>query len=119
MSPGAEEQGPERSGEAEQDALAERRAREEADAAAREAGSIGGPAPDSPGREAERPLAEAGGGEAEGFEQAERELIEHASHGDPAPDPSARELPPEEPEGIERGEPDREHSSQREDDRER
>jgi hypothetical protein len=32
--------------------------------------------------EAQRPLAEAGEGEAEGFEQAEQELIEHASHGD-------------------------------------
>jgi uncharacterized protein HemY len=33
-------------------------------------------------REARRSVDEAGGGEAEGFEQAERELIEHASHGD-------------------------------------
>jgi hypothetical protein len=32
--------------------------------------------------EAQRPLVEAGGGEAEGFELAEEELIEHASHGD-------------------------------------
>lgn len=32
--------------------------------------------------EAERPLTEAGEGEAEGFEQTEEELIEHASHGD-------------------------------------
>ncbi len=32
--------------------------------------------------EAERPLVEAGEGEAEGFELSERELIEHASHGD-------------------------------------
>ena len=38
--------------------------------------------------EERRPVEEAGGGEAEGFEQAEEELIEHASHGDPAPDPS-------------------------------
>jgi hypothetical protein len=34
------------------------------------------------GREAQRPVDEAGGGESEGFEQAEQELIEHASHGD-------------------------------------
>ncbi len=33
-------------------------------------------------REERRAVAEAGGGEAEGFEQAEQELIEHASHGD-------------------------------------
>ena len=31
---------------------------------------------------AQEPVREAGGGEAEGFEEAERELIEHASHGD-------------------------------------
>ena len=33
-------------------------------------------------REANRPLEEAGEGEAEGFELAEAELIDHASHGD-------------------------------------
>jgi len=33
-------------------------------------------------REEQRPVEEAGGGEAEGFELAEEELIEHASHGD-------------------------------------
>ena len=38
--------------------------------------------------ESQRPLIEAGEGEAEGFEEAERELIEHASHDHPAPDPS-------------------------------
>ena len=32
--------------------------------------------------EERRAVEEAGGGEAEGFEQAEQELIEHASHGD-------------------------------------
>jgi hypothetical protein len=32
--------------------------------------------------EAERAVREAGGGEAEGFEQAEEELIENATHGD-------------------------------------
>ena len=30
------------------------------------------------------PVREAGGGEAEGFEEAEQELIEHAEHGDDA-----------------------------------
>lgn len=64
--------------------------REEEDAAAAEAGSIGGRrAPGDERSEAMRPLEEAGEGEAEGFEEAERELAEHASHGDPAPDPSA------------------------------
>jgi hypothetical protein len=63
------------------------RAREEAEAAAAEAAAIGGRvSSESPSQEgideAARPLAEAGGGEAEGFEGAERELIEHASHGD-------------------------------------
>lgn len=33
-------------------------------------------------REAQRAVREAGGGEAEGFEEAEELLIEHASHGD-------------------------------------
>lgn len=44
--------------------------------------------PEDKEREAQRPVAEAGGGVAEGFEQAEEDLIEHASHGDPAPDPT-------------------------------
>ena len=64
------------------------RAAAEADKAAAEAAEIGGPVSSEPPAaadgpdEAERPLAEAGEGDAEGFEQAERELIEHASHGD-------------------------------------
>jgi hypothetical protein len=55
---------------------------EQTDAAARQAGAIGGTTgePDMP--ESERPLAEAGEGESEGFEQAELDLTEHASHGD-------------------------------------
>jgi hypothetical protein len=61
-------------------------ARETAGAAA-EASQIGGrtssePPPVEDVDEAQRPLVEAGEGEAEGFEQAEQELIEHASHGD-------------------------------------
>jgi hypothetical protein len=56
-------------------------AREES-AAAAEAGTIGGGPPpratdDDP---AMRPVYEAGGGEAEGFEQAEELLVENASH---------------------------------------
>ncbi len=63
--------------------------REQEDAAAAEAARIGGevssepPPVDADERDpAEQPVREAGGGEAEGFEEAERELIEHASHGD-------------------------------------
>lgn len=63
---------------------------EQEDAAAAEAGAIGGRVSDEPPPEdpaevtdpAQAPLIEAGQGEAEGFELAERELIEHATHGD-------------------------------------
>ena len=51
-------------------------------AAAAEAAGIGGVAGDEDLDPAERPVREAGGGEAEGFEIAEDDLIEHASHGD-------------------------------------
>lgn len=62
-------------------------ARKQAEAAAAEAGAIGGQPSSEPefreeADEAARPVVEAGGGEAEGFEQAERELVEHATHGD-------------------------------------
>ncbi len=52
----------------------------EAEAAAYEAGAIGGRAPgdEDPAR---RPVDEAGGGEAEGFELAEEDLRENAEHG--------------------------------------
>ncbi len=58
--------------------------------AAAEAGAIGGRVSDYPSSEdldkdagpAERPLVEAGEGEAEGFDLAERDLEEHATHGD-------------------------------------
>ena len=58
------------------------RIEQEVDAAAREAGGIGGVAGDEDLDPAERPVIEGGGGEAEGFEEAEAFLIEHASHGD-------------------------------------
>lgn len=62
-------------------------ASEHADLAAAEATRIGGqPSADESTEvqpdEAQRPLAEAGQGKAEGFEQAEQQLIDHASHGD-------------------------------------
>src|ERR1700722_16526520 len=58
---------------------------EETNLAAREAAQIGGLAGDEELDPAQRPVSEAGGGEAEGFEQAEAALIDHASHGDQRP----------------------------------
>ena len=68
----------------------------EADAAADEAARVGGPAPhdEDPAR---RPVDEAGGGQAEGFEQAEEDLRENAEHGQLGPrDPNRDVLTPEE-----------------------
>jgi hypothetical protein len=73
----------------------ENREQEQERAAAEEAGNIGGPAPDPEGDEAARPVEEAGGGEAEGFEQSERDLVEQASHGDGRGDPEVDAFPPE------------------------
>lgn len=58
---------------------------QESDLAAEEAAAIGGRAGDEDLDPAERPVREAGGGEAEGFEEAEAALIDHASHGDQRP----------------------------------
>ncbi len=55
---------------------------EEEQAAAAEAGAIGGPNPDPELGEAERVIAEGGEGESEGFEMAERDLERNASHDD-------------------------------------
>lgn len=89
---------------------------EEEDAAAAEAAHIGGRSGMEGRDEAERASAEAGGGEAEGFEEAEELLVEQASHGDPAGDP-LRDAP--EPEAEENpatyGEADRVDSSETED----
>jgi hypothetical protein len=71
----------------------------EEDAAAAEAGSIGGPRPDYDADEATRPLEEAGEGEAEGFEDAERELVEAASHGESRVDPTDDAFTPEDDAG--------------------
>jgi hypothetical protein len=86
----------------------DRQAENEADAAAAEAGAIGGraPADEDPER---RPVEEAGGGESEGFERAEQELVEQASHDDPGTNPKYDEFAPEaesDRETIEHGEPD-------------
>ena len=66
-------------------------------AAAAEAGAIGGQGSADDLPEAERPVAEGGGGESEGFEQAEELLEEHATHGDSGPDPTHLAGDPEEP----------------------
>ena len=73
------------------DALAE----DEAAAAAAEAASIGGPDPYADLDPAERPLAEAGQGVAEGFEESEDELVRQASHEDPAVPPTEAAFSPE------------------------
>ena len=66
----------------------ELRVRAEERAAADEAGDIGGEGSNEELDPAERPVREAGGGEAEGFEDAEDKLIENAGHGEgnPLPD---------------------------------
>jgi hypothetical protein len=58
---------------------------QEAELAADEAAQIGGYAGDEDLDPAQRAVLEAGGGEAEGFEQTEAALIDHASHGDQEP----------------------------------
>ena len=73
------------------------------------AGDIGGPAPETEADEARRPVEEAGGGEAEGFEEAERELEEQASHGENRWDPETDRFTPEsesDESGAAYGEPD-------------
>ena len=85
-------------------------AEREAEAAAAEAGSIGGRAPEGEDP-AERPVSEAGGGESEGFELAEEDLIEQAEHGDGGPSPTRAAFPEEaesDAETIEHGEADSE-----------
>lgn len=94
---------------------------EEVDAAAAEAGAIGGVAGDEALDPARRPVVEGGEGEAEGFELAEEDLIDHASHGDQQSarvgyhdrgrDEDARAA-----EQVD-GEADREYSSEERDDR--
>jgi hypothetical protein len=97
-------------------------AREQAQAAAAEAAAIGGrvssePPSEESRDEAFRPVAEAGGGEAEGFEEAERELVEHASHGDEHAARRAIQDAPDEgadARAAQAGNPDVERSSERE-----
>ena len=99
---------------------------EQAEAAAADAAAIGGrpssepPAQDEPD-EADRPVAEGGGGEAEGFEKAERELIEHSTHGDQHAARRAIEDAPgpgdsDDGRAAQSGEADEERSSERDED---
>jgi hypothetical protein len=99
--------------------------REQEEAAAAEAAAIGGRVSSDPTPvegepdEAQRPLEEAGEGEAEGFELAEQELAEHASHGDQHAARRAIEDAPDESDDIRAassGEADQERSAARPDD---
>jgi hypothetical protein len=87
--------------------LAERRrVEEEAEAAAVEAGQVGGIAPIESDDPAQQSLIESGEGESEGFELAEQRLRDIASHGDEHRFPD-RDVPPaEDREQAERGEAD-------------
>jgi hypothetical protein len=93
----------------------ERDVEREEDAAAREAGRIGGRSGMEDVPEEERPLAEAGEGESEGFEQAEELLEERASHEDDRGGP-LRDRPDPEPDHprTSYGEPDRVDSTETE-----
>lgn len=99
-------------------------ASEQADLAAAEAARIGGaPSTERSGaeepNEAERPLAEAGQGQAEGFEQAEEQLIEHASHGDQHAARQANQdatTEQDDARAAQQGDPDYERWSEREQD---
>src|SRR3954462_10433691 len=87
-----------RRGMAERDPIERDVEREEAEAA-REAGHIGGRSGMEDLPEEERPLAESGQGESEGFEQAEELLEERATHQDDSGGPLQDRPAPEEPGG--------------------
>ena len=74
---------------------AEPPAEDQVDAAAAEAARIGGPPPHADLDPAERPVAEGGGGVAEGFEQAEDDLVRQASHEHAAVAPDEAAFEPE------------------------
>ncbi|MEZ5074713.1 MAG: hypothetical protein R2691_07770 [Solirubrobacterales bacterium] len=91
---------------------------EEEAAAAAEAAEIGGHTDSQRLPEAERPLAEGGGGVAEGFELAEEQLIQSASHGDKHGHPLGDRFPDEDArsEGLTiYGEADHERVSEKQD----
>ena len=89
--------------------------RAEAEAAAAEAAEIGGAGSGAGEDEARRPVEEAGGGVAEGFEQSEEELAEQASHGEDRSTPNRDAFAAEEAEGegvATYGEPDEVHPTE-------
>jgi hypothetical protein len=89
----------------------------EEDAAAAEAGRIGGRSGMEDMDEAERASAEHGGGESEGFEEAEKLLEDQAAHGDPSVNPLTDAPAPEaEPDPGVYGEADEVDSTETEDD---
>lgn len=92
---------------------------EETSAAAAEAGAIGGRAPADSGDPSRFAVEQAGGGEAEGFEQAERQLVEASEHGErsrnPGSDAFTSEAESDLAGGSVYGEADHERSSERED----
>ena len=68
-------------------------------------------------REEQRPVEEAGGGEAEGFEQAEEALREAAEHGEGrSPEADSYEVEEDAKRAAEAGEADRIVSTERDDD---
>ena len=77
----------------------------EADAAAAEAAQIGGRTEEGDLDPADRPLVEAGGGYAEGFELAEADLIENAEHAEGGHDRGVPE-PESDRSGAAYGDPD-------------
>lgn len=87
---------------------------EETIAAAAEAAALGGVIRADDDDPAMAPVRQAGGGEAEGFEESEEELIENAEHGDFAPDPYDDAFPDEQESdlsAVEYSEADHERSS--------
>jgi hypothetical protein len=87
---------------------------QEVEAARRAAAAIGGRAGDENLDPAQRPLLEAGEGEAEGFELAEADLIDAAEHGAGSIDPLRNAFTPEsgDPPGARYSEADHEASSE-------
>jgi hypothetical protein len=83
-----------------------KRVDEEAEAAAAEAGQVGGVAPIESDDPSQQPLIESGQGEAEGFELSEKRLVDIASHGDEHRFPDRDAPPAEDREQAERGEAD-------------
>ncbi|CAB4933551.1 unannotated protein [freshwater metagenome] len=67
-------------------------------------------------REERRPVEEAGGGEAEGFELAEQALIEQAENWEAGRAPRRDAFPAEEDSGAVYGEADHERTSESDDD---